>query len=230
MIRVFVVVEGTTEERFVGDVLAPALWPRQTYLEPRILGRPGHKGGNTKYTRVRKDIVTQLKQDKRAYCTTMIDFYGLGSGFPGTPLPLNLSSLEKVRRIEQAVKADIASELADIRADIRLLPYLQLHEYEALLFSDPNAFANNIGQPHLAARFHQIRQPFATPEDINNNPNTAPSKQVRGAYPAYRKVLDGLLAAKSVGINSMRHECTHFREWIESLEALAVNEGGLAPT
>ena len=221
MIRVSVVVEGPTEERFVGDVLAPALWTRQVYLDARIVGKPGHKGGNTSYPRVKKDIVTQLKQDKVAFCSTMIDYYGLGRGFPGTPLPQNLSNLDKVRHIERAVKADIVAELAEIRADIRFLPYLQLHEYEGLLFSDPTVFAASIGQQQLATRFVQIRQAFATPEDINDNPNTAPSKRIVGAYPAYRKLLDGLRAAQAVGIERMRTECTHFREWIECLEALS---------
>lgn len=220
MVRVFVIVEGPTEESFVDKVLAPILWARQVYLIPRIVGVPGHKGGNVKYARAKKDILVQLKQDRAAYCSTMFDLYGLGEGFPGTPLPSNLPNIDKVTRIEQAVKADIVAEIAEFRPDTRFLPYLQLHEYEGLLFSDPNAFASGIGQQHLSRQFEQVRRAFPTPEDINDDPNTAPSKRVRGAYPAYRKVLDGTLAAQSVGIAKMRQECPHFRGWIESLEAL----------
>ena len=216
-----VVVEGPTEESFVGNVLAAVLWPRQVYLKPIILGSPGHKGGNPNYARVRKDIVTLLKQDRAAYCSTMIDFYGLGRGFPGTPLPENLSSLDKVRQIEQGVKADVAAELPDLRADIRLLPYLQLHEYEGLLFSDPQAFASGIGQQHLVGHFQAIRSAFPTPEDINDNLNTAPSKRVVDAYRAYSKPIDGLRGAQAVGVHRMREECPHFRQWVEQLEALA---------
>jgi len=220
MTRVHVVVEGQTEESFINNVLAPVLWPRQVYAIPIILGPPGHKGGNTNYARVRKDVVVLLKQDLTAYCTTMLDLYGLGQGFPGMPLPPNLPNLEKVARIEQAVRADIVAQVPDHRPDARFLPYLQLHEYEGLLFSDPGAFASGIGQPHLAQRFQNIRNAFPTPEDINDDPNTAPSKQVIGAHPAYRKVVDGTLAARAVGIAIMRQECPHFREWIEALEAL----------
>jgi hypothetical protein len=221
--RVYVVVEGQTEESFVGNVLAAVLWPRRVYLTPIILGSPGHKGGNPNYARVKKDILKLLKQDRAAYCSTMIDFYGLGRGFPGTPLPENLSSLDKVRQIEQAFKADVAAELRDLRADVRLLPYLQLHEYEGLLFSDPQAFASGIGQQHLVGRFQAIRGAFPTPEDINDNPNTAPSKRVVDVYRAYSKPIDGLRAAQAVGIARMRQECPHFREWLEQLEALAAN-------
>lgn len=220
MTRVCVIVEGPTEESFVNNVLAPVLWPRQVYVTPIIIGPAGHKGGNPKYTRVKEDVLKQLKQDRSGYCSTMLDFYGLGNDFPGMPLPTNLQSVDKVLRIERAVKADIVAEFPDLRPEVRFLPYLQLHEYEGLLFSDPGAFASGIGQPHLAVDFQRIREPFDTPEDINDNPNTAPSKQVLRVYASYRKVLDGTLAAGAVGICKMREECPHFRGWLEQLEAL----------
>jgi hypothetical protein len=218
--RVYLVVEGPTEESFVNNVLAPILWTRRVYLNPLIIGFPGHKGGNPTYARLKKDVLKQLKQDRLAYCSTILDLYGLGADFPGLPLPANLQNLDKVLRIEQAVKADIVAEIPDLRPDVRFLPYIQLHEYEGLLFSEPAAFASGIAQPHLTPQFQTIRNAFATPEDINDNPNTAPSKQVLRIYPAYRKVLDGTLAAQSVGIERMRQECPHFRQWIEHLELL----------
>src|ERR1019366_1380571 len=133
-----------------------------------------------------KDLLAQLKQDTAAYCTMMLDFYGLGSGFPGTPLPPNLPNIEKVSRIEQAVAEDIVASLdAGLRPDIRFVPYLQLHEYEGLLFSDPVAFASGISQPGLAQQFERIRRDFPTPEDINDDVNRSPSKRVLALYPSY---------------------------------------------
>jgi len=222
--RVYVVVEGSTEESFVKNVLAEVLWPSQVYLTPIIVGAPGHKGGRTNYARVKKDVVVLLKQHPTAYCSTMLDFFGLGRGFPGAPLSPNLPNLQKVIHIERAVREDLVAQLPDhLRPGIRFLPYLQLHEYEGLLFSDPQAFASGIGQPHLASQFESIRSGFATPEDINDDPHAAPSNRVLSAYPAYHKVLDGTLAAQAVGIEKMRQECPHFREWVERLEALAAN-------
>ncbi len=220
MTRVYVIVEGSTEESFLKDVLGPTLQLREVYLIPIILGPPGHKGGNTNYARVRKDVVVQLKQDLTACCSTMLDFYGLGGDFPGMPLPANLTNIEKVNRIEQAVKADIVAQLSDIRADVRFLPYLQLHEYEGLLFSDPAAFARGIYAPNLETVFSQVRNQFPTPEDINDGPDTAPSKRVVRCSPGYRKPLHGTLAALEVGIAAMREECPHFHEWVERIEAL----------
>jgi hypothetical protein len=150
----------------------------------------------------------------------MFDFNGLGRGFPGTPLPPNLSNADKVIHLERAMKEDIIAEIPDLRADVRFLPYLQLHEYEGLLFSDPKAFANGISQPHLAVQLQAIRQSFPTPEDIDDNPDTAPSKCVLGLCPSYNKVLDGTRAASAVGIEAMRRECPHFRDWVEILERL----------
>lgn len=220
MSRVYVVVEGQTEESFVNGILAPALWPDQVFVMPILLGPPGHKGGNPKYARLRKDVVKLLKQEPAAYCSTMLDFYALGGDFPGMPLPANLSSIRKALHVEQAVKMDIAAELPDLRTGIRFLPYLQLHEYEGLLFSDPESFAAGIRQPNLTHPFQAIRRGFATPEDIDDSPDAAPSKQVLRAYAGYRKVVDGTLGAKAVGLEAMRRECPHFRAWLEQLQAL----------
>jgi hypothetical protein len=221
VIRVFVLVEGPTEESFVKGPLADHLSRRQVYLTPIILGVPGHKGGRTNYARVWKDLLRQLKQDPTAYCSTMIDYYGLGLGFPGTPLPPHLGNLQKVEYIERAIKDDICARLPDFRPDVRLIPYLSLHEYEALLFSDPDAFAQALRQPKLAYHFHRVRDDFPTPEDIDDSLESAPSKRVIAIYSAYRKVIEGTLAAKAVGIDRMRQECEHFRHWLERIEALA---------
>jgi hypothetical protein len=82
------------------------------------------------------------------------------------------------------------------------------------------AFATAIRQRHLAQSFHAIRDRFQTPEDINDDINTAPSKRVVQAYPAYKKAIEGTLAARAVGIDAMRSECPHFRSWLERLERL----------
>jgi Domain of unknown function (DUF4276) len=218
--RLYVVVEGQTEESFIANVLAPVLWNSNIDPIPILLGPPGHRGGRTSYARVKRDVLVLLKQDRGAYCSTMVDLYGLGPDFPGTPPPAHLSNLAKVQHIEAAVKRDVCDDIPDYRPDIRFIPYLQLHEYESLLFSDPAAFANGINQDQLADHFRAIRGEFDSPEDINDDPNTSPSKRVLAACPTYRKVIEGTLAASSVGIPTIRAECLHFREWLDTLEAL----------
>jgi hypothetical protein len=153
----------------------------------------------------------------------MLDLYGLGAGFPGTPLAANLPGMEKAGRIEEAVKADICDTIPDSRPDIRFLPYIQLHEFEGLLFSDPSAFAASLGRPDLVQPFQTIRGQFATPEDIDDSPDTAPSKRVIQAHPRYGKVLQGTKAAHAIGIATIRRECPHFRAWVERLEGLGTS-------
>jgi len=81
VIRLYVVVEGQTEESFVASVLAPVLWESDVHPTPILLGPSGQKGGGTSYARVSRDVRLLLKQDHGAYCSTMIDLYGLGEGF-----------------------------------------------------------------------------------------------------------------------------------------------------
>lgn len=221
MSRLYVVVEGPTEESFVTAILAPSLWDRGIFLQPIILGTPGHKGGNVNFTRVKRDVVGLLKGDSGAFCSTMLDFYGLRKeGFPGFPLPPNLPSVEKAERVEQAMRGEIGQEAGIARPELRFIPYIQVHEYEALLFSDCGALASSVGQQSLAMELQKIREAFPTPEDIDDHPETAPSKRILGLYPAYRKVLDGTLAAQRVGLKAMKAECQHFREWLERIGAV----------
>jgi hypothetical protein len=218
--RVYVIVEGPTEESFLNNVVAPLLGAGNVSIHPISIGTPGHKGGRTNYARVKQDVVVTLKQYRGAYCSTMIDFYGLGKGFPGLPVPGNLSNMEKVELIEQAFKEDIIATIRDLRPDIRFLPYIQLHEYEGLLFSDPESFAAAINRPEAERPFREIRNSFATPEDINDDWETAPSRRVLRAVPSYKKVIHGTLAAQKIGMERIRRECPHFHDWILRLEAL----------
>ncbi len=146
MIRLYVVVEGQTEQSFVTNVLAEVLWGSNVHPTPILLGKPGHEGGRTSYARVKRDILAVLKQDRDAYCSTMVDLYGLGPGFPGHPPPDHLSNIEKVRHVEQAAKEDICEEIPDLRADRRFIPYLQLHEYEAIHCCPAKLFAGRISR------------------------------------------------------------------------------------
>jgi hypothetical protein len=209
---------GTDKESFIENVLAPILWPREIYVTPILLGIPGHKGGNVSYTRVKRDILLHLRQDPTAYCSTMLDLDGLGGGFPGVQLPANQNGLRKAQSIEQAIYEDILATVPECRPERRFYAYLQVHEFEGLLFSDPDAFARALGQHAIAGALHTIRNLFQTPEDINDDPASAPSKRVMGIYRSYRKVIEGTVAAEEVGVQTMRQQCPHFHEWVSRLE------------
>jgi len=221
MTRVTIIVEGPTEESFIDNILAPDLWSHNIYLTPIILGVPGHKGGNVNYARVKKDMLLRLKQDRSSYCSTFLDLYGIGRDFPGLPASDNQTGHQKAQQIEQAIAEDIAKTIPDLRPELRLIPYIQPHEFEALLFSDTDALAKSLGRAPLANNLRNIRNSFPTPEDINDNSLTAPSKRIVALHPLYKKVLDGTTAAKAIGLGTMRRECQHFRTWLTHLESLS---------
>jgi hypothetical protein len=94
-----------------------------------------------------------------------------------------------------------------------------MHEFEGLLFSDPAKMAFGLYSPNMESDLRRIRSDFATPEHINDDPQTAPSKRIVKLIPEYDKVIAGNLAALSVGVEAMRRECAHFREWFDWLSA-----------
>jgi len=102
----------------------------------------------------------------------------------------------------------------------RFIPYVQIYEFEGLLFSDPQRFASGIDQPQLAAEFSAIPDDFSTPEEINDSPMTAPSKQIEKLFRRYEKPLHGSLAAMEIGLSTIRAECPIFDEWLRRLEGL----------
>ena len=97
---------------------------------------------------------------------------------------------------------------------------IQIHEFEALLFSNPIALAKGIYRDDLAAEFEAVRNAFPSPEDINDHPNTAPSKRIINLYKKYNKSTEGILAAIEIGLTTMRKECKHFDQWLKQLESL----------
>ena len=93
-----------------------------------------------------------------------------------------------------------------------------MHEFEGLLFSDPERFARGIGRPDLSAELQAVRGEFGTPEEINDSPDTAPSRRVRDLYKGYQKPLMGVLAVEEIGLSAIRGQCPLFNRWIEEVE------------
>ena len=212
MSRVLVFVEGQTEETFVRDLLVPYFSRLGIYLTP-ILAQtsPGHKGGIVSYGKVKHQLTRLCRQDQGAYVTTMMDYYGLPNDFPGLDGRV-ADAHEQVVRLELALLQDIDAP--------NFIPNLMLHEFEALLFSAPEKIAEWLDDQALLAPMAAIRGAFATPEHINNSPQTAPSKRILALVPHYKKTVDGPLIAEDIGLDAIRAQCPHFNNWIERLLAL----------
>jgi hypothetical protein len=220
MIRVHVICEGQTEEEFIRHLLAPALLEKQVSLLPSCIGRVGHKGGNVKLSRLSIDVKERLLRDRQCYCTTLFDYYGLSGDFPGKSEGAPLADIaDKQARVVQALSKWSADTLGH-QSTSRFIPYVQMYEFEGLLFSDPSGVARAIGRAGTEEDLRKIRSAFSTPEWINDSLDTAPSKRIAKLLPAYDKPEHPLLAALEIGLDTIRRECLLFDAWIKRLEAL----------
>lgn len=219
--RVLILVEGQTEERFVKDVLAPPFLERQLFFHPTILvmkrvkDGPNFKGGVTSFAKFERDARRLLHSSGGALVTMMLDYYQLPADFPGMKSrPPNSSPRERVRHVESAIGAHFGS-LANF------IPFLVLHEFEALLFSSPTELAHVLTNVGKLDALEGIRSVVKSPEEINDRPESAPSKRVLDLFPAYKKTVHGPTTAARIGLETIRAECPHFNEWITRLESLA---------
>ena len=223
--RLYLFAEGQTEQIFASTVVSARLAARGVFLRPPILiaharkKRIVHRGGGRHYAPMKNDIMRFLRQDQNpdAFFTTMIDLYALHSDFPGRDQAerLRSSPLKRVEFLEEAFAHDIG--------DQRFIPYLQLHEFEACLFSDPEKFRKFYpkGDKPIAA-LKQIVGQHETPELIDDGQHTAPSKRITAEFPDYEdaKTVVGPQVAEAIGLDLIRQKCPHFNSWISRLESL----------
>jgi hypothetical protein len=219
-VEVYVIVEGQTEQTFIREVLAPYLSYKSIYLHPALIGKPGHKGGDIRFKRAMSDVGRLLKQRFNVYVSTMFDYFRIESGWPGRKsIQSNDSASEKARKMEHETMLALKKEYPDQSVEKRFIPYISMHEFEALLFSDSEKLAQIINTNPL--KIEKILQECGEPEEINDKEQTAPSKRLQALYDKkYRKVAMGKIIAYSIGINTMRKRCPHFNEWLNKLESL----------
>ena len=216
MTRVYLLVEGQTEEAFVRELLEPHYSRLGLYLTPILVRTsPGYKGGVVSYAKIKPQLQRLCSQDDGANVSTLFDLYALPQDFPGkedAAYPVNGSGHQKASFLEARLAEDID------RANF--IPNLMVHEFEALLFVDPRKFAEWTDSNSAVINLGDQAQKYETPEDINDSPESAPSKRILKAMPSYQKTFHGPLIACEIGLDAMRKVCPHFNEWLMKLEAL----------
>ena len=223
MIRLHVTTEGPTELQFTKKVLAPHLGNFNIAADGRSVltskdnrTAKEYRGGLVNYAKAKQDIQNWIKQDNHPEChfTTMFDLYALPNDFPGyTEAQAQQDAYEKVKILEARLKEDIG--------DDRFIPYIQLHEFEALIFSDPQQLDWEYLEHDQAIARLTAMVADKNPELINDNPETAPSKRILKEIPEYDKVTAGVAVAEKIGLPPLRAKCKHFDEWVSLLENLA---------
>lgn len=219
MIRLNITAEGFSEERFVTDILRPHLLNFNVYAEVRkvLTNRKLRKrGGIVGYHKFKNDVSQWFKECPDVYHTTFIDLYGLSNDFPGHTATAHLQPYQRVSKMEKMLYDDLAFN--------KFIPYIQLHEYEALMYANTVVMQEwlSLYNKLPVDCFTKIRDsmPDANPELINESPETAPSKRILKLCDTYDKVDDGILILKEIGLNTLRSECKHFNVWLTTLESL----------
>lgn len=219
MRRVHVLVEGQTEETFVQEILRPHLQDFELDLGPivvatkRIKAGGKFRGGIATYQQVQREIRILLRDRGVAAVTTMLDFYGLPDDFPGKANLLHGGSCyQRIVHLEKALQADIDHK--------SFLPYLSLHEFEALLLVAPEEIGKALPEQPPLDRLTAELESFASPEEVDDGPETHPAARIRQLVPGYRKRLHGPIIAARIGLAAIRERCPHFNAWLSQLERL----------
>jgi len=220
MKRIIVICEGQTEAAFCETILQPYFSNKDVSLAYPLIKHSG--GGIVSWNILCNQITTTLKHDRSAFVTTFIDYYGLKPKhqFPrwkeAEAIP---DKYGRMVAIEAAMKNSIDAELQH-----RFLPYIQLHEFESLLFSKESAIVDLIPDELLIgkAELEELMVLYPNPEMINNAPETSPSHRLKKIIKGYSKVLHGELICEGIGLDQLRLKCPHFNEWVSCMERIQI--------
>lgn len=222
--------EGQTEQGFCTQVLQPHLFPQgDGLIHTLAVGEKDHHhlyglGTKKKYQGgkgVRQFLINTIngRQGKNVYFTTLFDLYALPHDFPGkTNNPRNAANpMPYVVALETAFGQDIDC--------YRFIPSLLLHEFETLLFADPDKFRVSFENCDEEIQLlKSIAASAPTIEHINDGKETAPSKQIIGVFgeDRYRgmKASAGPDIAAAIGLPKIRAACPHFDCWLKQLEGI----------
>ena len=219
LVEVIVLVEGPTESRFVKQILAPYMAEKGIYLTPVVLDKPGESGGDVKFARAKNDIERHLKQRPNTFVTLLVDYYGIRNDWPGyAESKQQTLHTQKSEVMNQKTAKEVERLFSELSPNRRFIPYVSMHETEALYFSDPACLAEKLGVNQ--SRVDAILSECGEPEQINNHYETKPSKRLEELSSRFKKTTTGISIATEIGIPKMREACPLFNNWVTTLEQL----------
>ncbi|WP_428266638.1 DUF4276 family protein [Haliangium sp.] len=219
--RVYAVVEGKCEEAFLKTVVAEHLAGRGIWLRPmRVLLSGGGRGGGSSWPPWQRHIARLLKQERGrdVRVTTMLDSYKIPKDTPGWTEPGSAPGFQRADQVLSALAATIT--------DPRFIPYVQVYEFETFIFVDLPELARHAADIVDAQAFAQLERSVIhlSPEQINDDPSTAPSKRILACAPGFRKMRDGVPTVSAIGLGRLREGCPRFDAWLRTLEQLPDSE------
>lgn len=218
MKRVIIICEGETEKEFCNTILTPHLAKKNIFVQSPLIKKS--MGGIVKWPELRKQISLHLTNDSSAFVTTFIDYYGLYSKY-NFPLWAEAQQQTNKNRRMEVLERGMLESIDDV-VRLRFIPYLQLHEFEGLLFNEIDIFHEHIPKKELVGldELTQTFRQFSNPEMINNNRETSPSHRLKRIILGYNKIVYGNLLAEAIGLEKIRAKSPRFNEWIKKIEEL----------
>lgn len=218
MKRVIVICEGQTEQEFCNTILNPYFSAKGVYLNAPIIKHS--QGGIVPWHHLVKQVRLHLRSERSVYVTTLIDYYGITEKHNFPQWAESKSIVDNNARmdfLEKAMRFEV-----DDKVRYRFLPYIQLHEFEGLLFSDPDVFARVIPKEDLVGQdeLRKTVETFNNPEMINTSKQTSPSHRLERIIRGYDKIVYGNYLAESIGLNRIRERCPRFNAWVANILAL----------
>jgi len=218
MKRIIIICEGLTEQAFCKTNLQSYLQAKGIFIQTPLIKHS--RGGIVKWSILKQQIETHLKSAPTAYVTTFIDYYGLYSkyNFPNwEDCEKIIDRNERMTSLENAMLSDISENLR-----YRFIPYLQLHEFEGLLFNNIDTFYTLIPKDDIVGE-EELISTFVNndnPELINNSRETSPSHRLERIIRGYNKVVYGDILAEAIGLTRIRVKSPRFNSWISKIESL----------
>lgn len=211
MKRLIIIVEGQTEEEFVNSIIAPYLNDNFGILSVtpiKIATSAKSKGGFVNYQHLKNDILKRIRE-RDIVVSMFVDYFRIPSNVPNYASCVTCGDIDlKIQCLEDAIKDDINFP--------NFIPYIQKHEFEALLFSSNKGF-EELYDKSIYGETEKIVSSYTNPEEINTDPHKAPSKRIKNIMNNYEKVTDGNMIALEIGINAILDKCPRFKNWIDIL-------------
>lgn len=218
MKRVIIICEGETEKEFCTKILSPFFISKNIFIQSPLIKKS--MGGIVRWSILKREIDNYLKE-KDVFVTTLIDYYGLYSKYQFPAWEESNKVLDKNKRmdvLEKTMSRDIEDSVKH-----RFFPYIQLHEFEGLLFNDINIFYEQI-PPKELINITLLKQTFQdypdNPEMINNNKETSPSNRLMSIISGYNKIVHGNYLADAIGLDRSRNKSPRFNKWLQDIENL----------
>ena len=229
MVRLYVIVEGHSEQSFVKRLLAPHLGAHGVFAEAqrittlderRNVGgrevRQLERGSLLHYRQLRRDVENYPRR-RDVWLTTFMDLYRLPQSFPGYAACAPMDDpFARADALEAAISADLQRE--------QLIPYIQVHEFESLLFTDLNKLRSLCENERDERALHRLAKELAglEPERINGGAETHPYARIFGVFGRrYQKRVDGPNLLHEIGLPTLLERAPRFAAWVRRLEGLA---------